>query len=153
MPALFFIKEKAMCDVYLGGTSNSKWRDAFKSEICDDISIFDPFVDTYEHYNEEEQANQTAREFFHLERCNVVAFYLDENWKGAMSLIELGDSVGRGKNVVVCAIGGARGTQKVQRYCEYRGVVFVESMEDLITTVEEFLAQIEICEANDIDFE
>ena len=66
-------------------------------------------------------------------------------------MLELGDSVAMDKQVVVCLDGDVQGKDKIKRYCEYKGVFVVTSLEDLITTVEEYIAQIDLCQQNGFD--
>jgi len=133
-------------DVYLGGASTSQWREEFKTQISSDISIFDPLLDEYQDLSEEAKANETARQLFHLENGNtLIVFYLDFNWNGTSSLLELGDSVGRGKQVIVCLDGEVMGEDKIRRYCEFRGVMIVESIEELVAMTESYLAEKELC--------
>ncbi len=137
-----------MCDVYLGGISDDVWRRTFKNEVSQDISIFDPMVDGYEEYDENKKADHSARELFHIERSDIIVFYLNEQWNGASTLLELGDSAAMDKQVVVCLDGEVQGKDKIRRYCEYKGVFVVTSLEDLITAVEEYIAQIDLCQKN-----
>ncbi len=140
-----------MCDVYLGGISCKEWRRSLKNEISQDISIFDPTVEGYDDYDEFEKSDHAAKELFQIERCDVIVFYLNEQWDGASTLLELGDSVALDKQVVVCLDGDVKGQEKIKRYCEYRGVFVVNSLDELIVTIEEYIAQIDLCNLEGFD--
>ncbi len=132
-----------MWDVYLGGLSALSWRTELKSKISDDISVFDPTVDGHEEYDEGQRADEIARQLSVMqEKCAVIVFYLNSEWKGHSTLLELGDAVGRGAQVIMCLDGEVKGKEKVERYCEYHGVPIADSLEDLITTVEEYMAEL-----------
>lgn len=132
-----------MWDVYLGGLSDHAWRDKLKSEISQDITIFDPMVDDYETFDESARANETARQLSTMqEKCAVIAFYLNSEWKGHSTLLEIGDAVGRGVQVILCLDGEVKDSEKIQRYCEFHGVLVVDSLDDLITTIEEYMAEL-----------
>ena len=140
-----------MWDVYLGGLAENDWRENFKSKIGTDVGIFDPMVDGFDRYDDSERANQTAREFTHMQdQCALVVFYFKKNWLGINSLLQLGDSVGRGKQVFVC-IDGSNGKpetldeEKIRNYCDYTGAPVLTSLNDLVMTVEEYLAELEMC--------
>lgn len=133
-------------DVYLGGLSQSEWREQLKSEISPDIKIFDPLVENYDENNNVQVHDQTAKQLYFIENGNtLIVFYLNSNWNGISSLLEIGDSVGRGKQVIVCLDGNVRGADKIRRYCEFRGALIVENFEDLISSIETCLAEIELC--------
>lgn len=133
-------------DVYLGGMSTEEWRQNFKSQVSPDIKIYDPLVEKIEDLDEAGIANQAARQLFHIENGNtLIVFYLNENWNGTTSLLEIGDSVGRGKTVIVCLDGEVVDEQKIRRYCEFRGVLVTDSFDELIPTVESYLAETELC--------
>ena len=135
-----------MYDVYLGGALDSTYLSEFKKQISADISVFDPTVDNYEHLNDVEKANQVAKELIYMEEeAKLVIFYFNSKWQGVSSLIELGDCAGRGKSVIVCIDGEVEGGERIRRYCEFRGIIITDSLEDLITTVEEYMAQVELC--------
>jgi hypothetical protein len=132
-----------MWDVYLGGLSDLSWRTKLKNEISQDISVFDPIVDGYDDFNENERANETARQLQVMqEKCAVIVFYLNSTWKGHSTLLELGDAVGRGGQVVMCLDGAVKDKEKIERYCEYHGVPVVYTLEELITAVEEYMAEL-----------
>lgn len=138
--------EKTMFDVYLGGVAAKKWREKFKSEISDDISIFDPLVENYEQYDKKEIANQAARELIYIyDKCKIIVFYLDPMWQGTTTLLEIGNAIGRGKQVVVCLDGNVNGKEKIYCHCDYHGVLVVDTIEELISAVEECAAQVELC--------
>lgn len=133
-------------DVYLGGMSTEEWRQEFKTQISPDIQIFDPLVQNFHKFDASEIANQSARQLFHIENGNtMIIFYVNSKWSGTTSLLELGDAVGRGKQVIVCLDGEVEGEEKIRRYCEFRGVLIVSDLEELISTVEACVAEIELC--------
>lgn len=132
-----------MWDVYLGGLSDQTWRSKLKNEISQDITIFDPMVEDYESYDEGARANETARQLSTMqEKCAIIAFYLNAQWTGHSTLLEIGDAVGRGAQVIVCLDGEVKDLEKIQRYCEYHGVLLVDTLDDLITTIEEYMAEL-----------
>ncbi len=139
-----------MCDVYLGGMSIYDWRSWFKTEISDDISVFDPTVQNYDTYEELEKTNQMARELIYMEKSNIVVFYINELWNGASTLLELGDAVGRGKKVILCLEGNVYECDKIERYCDYRNITLVRTLDDLVIATEECVARIYLCETEDI---
>lgn len=141
-----------MYDVYLGGVTTPQWRKEFKEQISSDISVFDPYVDKFSTYNAEDKAEQIAREFCFMDECDIIVFYF--NSKAAKSArLQLGDAVGHGKQVVVCLDGTVPGKTFIRRYCEFRGILLVESLEDLISTVEECAAELELCQLMEFDDE
>ena len=133
-------------DVYLAGYADKEWRSEFMSSISNDIKVFDPMIQNYDELDEGEYADQVARELELAETSEVVVFYLDENWKSYFSMIQLGDTVGRGKQVVVCMPNDIESEAKIRRYCEYRGIGIADNLEDLVSSVEELLAETELCE-------
>ena len=135
-------------DIYLGGVSSKSWREELKKSVNHDITFFDPMVDGYDEFSDIQKVNQSARELFYLENGNkLIIFYFNSHWNGTSSLIELGDSVGRNKGVIVCLDGEVVGGEKIRRYCEFRGVLVVDSLKELISTVEEYLSEIHLCSA------
>lgn len=133
-------------DVYLGGVTTSEWRSEFKSQISSDISVFDPYVTDTSKWNGEDKGEQIAREFYFMDQSSIVIFYFNEKTSKSGRL-QLGDAVGHEKQVVVCIDGKVPGKTFIERYCEYRGVLLVESIEDLVATVEEYSAELELCQA------
>lgn len=135
-----------MYDVYLGGVSISSWREEFKDQIGDDITVFDPMIKDYDDLDRPEQVNQSAKELTYMqEKCNLVVFYLDLLWKGTSLLLDIGDCVGRGKQVIICLQGDVENKDKIERYCDFHGVLVVHSLEDLVIATEECLAEVELC--------
>ena len=93
-------------DVYLAGVSEKEWRETFKDQISQDVRIFDPLVENYKELDEHEKANQAAKELIHMEgECSIIAFYLNAKWEGVTALIELGEAIGRNKQIIVCLEG------------------------------------------------
>ena len=133
-------------DVYLGGITSPQWRKDFKSQISSDISVFDPYLDKL---NEEDKIEQIARELYFIEQCEIVVFCLNSEKTSKSSRLQLGDAVGHDKQVIVCLDGNVEGSSYVEKYCEYRGVVVVFSVEDLVRTVEEYVAEVELCNFDD----
>lgn len=134
-----------MYDVYLGGVTSPEWRKAFKSQISSDISVFDPYI---ENFKAKDKIEQIAREFYFIEQCDIIIFYF--NAKSAKSArMQLGDTVGHGKQVIVCLDDKVKGKTFIKRYCEYRGVLLIESMEELVISVEECVAEVELCKFED----
>lgn len=138
-----------MFDVFLGGTAQDDWRREFKSAISSDITIFDPADFDCDKSNES-IANLTARELYHLEECETIVFYLlrDTPW----TVIELvpimammTESVGRGLQVIVCRDEKDEDLSYLKLYFEFHGIHAVDSLEELITSVEENVAQVELC--------
>lgn len=134
-----------MYDVYLGGVTTPKWRKEFKDQVSSDISVFDPYIETYSNYDKHDKAEQIAREFYFMSECKVIVFYLDSKTAKSARL-QLGDAVGNDKQVIVCLDGKVPGKTFIKRYCEFRGIILVESMEDLVSTVEECAAELELCQ-------
>lgn len=141
-----------MYDVYLGGVTTPEWRKEFKDQISSDISVFDPHIKTFSKYTKRDKVEQIAREFYFMDECDVIVFYL--NSKTAKSArLQLGDAVGSDKQVIVCLDGKVPGKTFIKRYCEFRGTILVESMEDLISTTEECAAELELCQSEFVDDE
>ncbi len=135
-------------DIYLGGVARREWREEFKSNVSTDLGIFDPIVENYADLSDAEISEVAAKEFFHIENGNmVIIFYLDDKWNGTTSLLEIGDAVGRGKQVIVCLDGEVTGEEKIRRYCEFRGVLITDSMENLVTSAETCLSEIDLVAA------
>jgi hypothetical protein len=135
-----------MYDVYLGGYADERWREEFCNGLNDeDITIFDPMHDDYGTFNESEKANQVAQELEMIESSSVIVFFLDPEWKSYFSMLQLGDAVGRGKQVIVCISGSIESEEKIRRYCEYRGALVADNIDDLVTYTEECLGQMELC--------
>ncbi|MHA2279817.1 MAG: nucleoside 2-deoxyribosyltransferase domain-containing protein [Promethearchaeota archaeon] len=139
-----------MYDVYLGGVTSPDWRKEFTSQVSSDISVFDPYIQKFGDYNAQDKAEQIAREFYFMDQSHVLVFYFNEK-SGKSARLQLGDAVGRGKQVIVCLDGKVPGKTFIKRYCEYRGILLVESLEDLVTTVEECSAELELCKFDDDD--
>lgn len=134
-----------MYDVYLGGVTTPEWRKKFKDQVSSDISIFDPYVLSFSKYDKQDKAEQIAREFHFMSECDIIVFYF--NSKTAKSArLQLGDAVGNEKQVIVCLDGAVPGKTFIRRYCEFRGIILVESMEDLVSTTEECAAELELCQ-------
>lgn len=133
-------------DVYLGGLSKPEWRAKLKSEISSDIEIFDPLVKDYDASNPFQVHDQTAKQLYHIENGNtLVVFYLNDEWNGTSSLLEIGDSVARGKQVIVCLEGDVKEKDKIRRYCDFRGAMVVDTLDELTSTIETYLAEVELC--------
>jgi len=139
-----------MYDVYLGGITSPEWRKEFTSQVSSDISIFDPFIKDYSKYKSKDRFEQIAREFYFMDQCSILVFYF--NSRSAKSArLQLGDAVGRGRQVIVCLDGHVKGKTFIKRYCEYRGILLTNSIEDLITTVEACASELELCQFDDED--
>lgn len=133
-------------DVYLGGLSKPEWRTRFKKEISNGVKIFDPLAETLDNTDKSQIYDQAAKQLYYLENGNIiVVFYLNEEWNGSTSLLEIGDSVGRGKQVIVCLDGNVRDADKIRCYCEFRGALVVNSLEELISVVESCLTEVKLC--------
>lgn len=139
--------DEIMYDVYLGGISVPEWRNEFKSQISSDISVFDPFIQTteFKKLKKHDKTEQVAREFYFMDQCNIIIFYIDNTTLAKSVRLQIGDAIGRNKQVVVCLAGKVIGKKYMQQYCEYRGVTVVNSIEELVSTVEEYVAQLELC--------
>lgn len=132
-----------MWDIYLGGLSDSSWREQLKSQISKDISIFDPMVENYETMDATEKANETAKQLETMrENCAVLVFYLNHEWKGHSTLLEIGEAIGRGNQIILCLEGEVKDREKIRLYCEYHGALVVESLDELISTTEEYMAEL-----------
>ena len=134
-----------MYDVYLGGATSSDWRKEFKSHISSDISVFDPYV---KDLKTQDKSEQIAREFYFMDQSDLLVFYF--NSKSSKSArLQLGDAIGHGHQVVVCLDGKVKGKMFIKKYCEYRGILLEDSLEALVSTVEECAAQLELCQLSD----
>jgi hypothetical protein len=135
-------------DVYLAGYPDISWRESFLSLIDESITVYDPIIDEYKRLNHEEKADLVASELEFIEKSEIIVFYLCKKWQSYFSMLQLGDAVGRGKQVVICIADTIDSEEKIRRYCEYRGIIVVESLDDLVSTVEEYLAEVELCAVN-----
>ena len=136
-------------DVYLGGVMTSEWREEFKAQISSDISVFDPYCEKFNVFTEEDKAEQIARELYFIEQCSIVIFYLDSSQTSKSVRLQIGDAVGHDKQVIVCLDNGVDGASYIKHYCEYRGVILDNSVEELVSTVEEYTAEVELCQFED----
>jgi len=132
-------------DVYLAGVSSQKWRKIFKKSIDKDIIVFDPYVKNFNHDDDYNKSEQIAREFYFMDNSELIVFYFNKSKSNKSVRIQLGDAIGSKKQVIVCLDGTVDGNTYVERYCEYRGVITVKSIDELITATEEYLAQVELC--------
>lgn len=139
-----------MYDVYLGGVTAPEWRKEFRAHVSSDISIFDPYIETFAKYDKHDKAEQIAREFHFMEECDIIVFYFDSKTAKSARL-QLGDAVGHDKQVIVCLDGKVPGKTYIKRYCEFRGIIMVDSVEDLVATVEECAAEVELCQLSEFD--
>ena len=139
-----------MYDVYLGGVASPEWRKDFAAQISSDITVFDPYVQDFSKYKSKDKAEQVAREFYFMDHSNILVFYFNEK-SGKSARLQLGDAVGHGKQVVVCLDGKVKGKTFIKRYCHYRGILMTESLEDLVSMVEECSAELELCQFDDDD--
>ena len=140
-----------MYDVYLGGQTTEEWREKFKDQISSDISIFDPLCKEFNTSDINEKSEQIAREFYFMEQCNLLIFYLNTIELSKSSRLQIGDAVGHELQVIVCLDGDVEGAEYIRKYCEYRGVVTTNSIEDLVLTVEEYAAELAELESFSLD--
>ncbi len=136
-----------MFDIYLAGYANTEWRNEFKDRIARDITIFDPLDPKYSSFDESEKANQIAKELELIEDSELIVFYLCPEWQSYYSMLTLGDAVGRGKQVIVLIKEGTESIEKITRYCEYRGVLIVDNIDEIVENAEEFIAQSDLVKA------
>ncbi len=136
-------------DVYLGGVTTSEWREEFKSQLSSDISVFDPYLKEFDTFTKEDKTEQIARELYFIEQCNIVVFYLNSTQTSKSVRLQIGDAVGQDKQVIICLDEGVEGASYIEHYCEYRGVILVNTMEELISTAEEYAAEVELCKFDD----
>lgn len=137
-----------MYDVYLGGVTSPEWRREFKSQVSSDINVFDPYVENFSKLKASDKSEQIAREFYFMDQSNLIVFYLNSR-SSKSARMQIGDAVGNDKQVVVCLDGAVKGKTFIRRYCDYRGVVITESLEELVSTVEEYAAELELCQFED----
>lgn len=132
-------------DIYLGGIFKKEWREKLKASLpC--VNICDPMVDDFDHEDVAKCYDQTAKQLYHIENGNLlVLFYLNSEWNGTITLLEIGDAIGRGKQVVVCLDGDVRGCEKIRRYCEFRGAILTYSIDEMIETVHGYLHEVKLC--------
>lgn len=137
-------------DVYLGGIVSKKWRDEFKKNIDADISVFDPRLNKFSTKNLPDKSEQLAREFYFMDICQIIVFYFNQS-SSKSTRVQLGDCVGSKKQVIVCLDGEVPGKAYLELYCEYRGIPVTKTLEELVVTVEEYLAQLELSKTNDTE--
>lgn len=133
-----------MWDVYLGGVSDKKWRETFKKNISSEIKIFDPYLKSYNKLNNHAKHNQFSKELCIQEDCAIAVFYLNPSWDGTSTLLELGMSIGNGKQVMVCLDGKVKGSEQIEQYCNFYGVPVCKNLEELVLLVEEFINELEM---------
>jgi hypothetical protein len=134
-------------DIYLGGVMTPEWRQQFKTQITSEtnVTVFDPYIENFQELKSQDATEQIARSFYFMDLCKVIVFYFDStNTKSAR--LFLGDAIGRGKQVIVCLNGKVTGKTFLQRYCEYRGIVITDSVEELVSTVKEYVEQVQLCQ-------
>lgn len=134
-----------MFDLYLAGEMTRDWRNSLKSALDKSITIFDPYREEYDSLTLSEQINETAKGWSLMEDAKVIVFYFGEKWGGTSSLLELGDCIGRNKQIVVFIDRNVPTEEQIQKYCEFRGVVVVKTFEDLVATCEEFVSELCLC--------
>ena len=128
--------------VYLGGTSDSWWKEEFKSQISTDIKIIDPIIVDYDKISTMQKVENIAQKLSHImSSCEIAVFYLDQNYSHS-TLLEIGECVGRNKQTIVCMTVD---DFEIKSYCEFHGIVTVNSLSDLIVATEEMVAQFNIC--------
>lgn len=132
-----------MYDIYLAGSINSEWRNFFKGSISDGVKIFDPSVANFSELLPEQKDDCAAKEFTIMEEQScIVVFYFDKNWNGHTSLLELGNIVGKGKQVFICIEDGVVAKDKILNFCDFHGVYSTSSLEDLIATVGQYFYEL-----------
>lgn len=136
-----------MFDVYLGGVSASEWRKEFKKQISPDISVFDPYVENFD--ASQEKIEQIARELYFIDESNIIIFYIDNSVVSKSIYLQLGDALGNDQQTIVCLTKDVSESSYIRNYCEYRGVLITESIEELVTTTEEYAAEVELCNFED----
>ncbi len=136
-------------DVYLAGFADVNWRNEFKNAIARDISVFDPYDKNYEEFDEHEKANHIAKELETMDESELVIFCFCPQWDSLYSSIQLGEAMGKNLQVILYLQNPGDWSKKIQRYCEYRGIMIIEDMEDLVENVEEILAQSDLVESMD----
>ena len=139
-----------MFDVYLGGYANTEWREEFKSQIARDITIFDPYDKEYDTFDAEAKANHIAKELEHIEQSEIVVFYMCKHWNSLYSMMQLGEAIGRGKQIIACIAEETEEIEKIERYCEYRGIPIVNNVDDLVANVEECIGQAEMLKSMEL---
>lgn len=123
-----------MWNVYLSESSMSaEWRDQFKEKISKDIKIFDP-----SHFDNNSFEKKTEA----MKSSDVVVFYFSEKWNGSYGLLELGESVGIGKQIIVCMKGYVTNGMKLRNYCQHHGALVCENMNDLVSMTKEYLKEL-----------
>jgi hypothetical protein len=95
----------------------------------------------FHNLEEGEQYELLAKEFYTIDTSDIIIFYLDTSDGGKSARLKLGDAVGRGKQVIVCLDGEVEGAEFIHRYCDYRGVTVCNGLNELISTVKEFVEQ------------
>ena len=138
-------------DVFLAGYADAKWRSEFGDKIARDITIFDSMTSVYHLLDNGAKANLVAQELQNIELCEIVVFYLCPEWNSLYSMIVLGAASGSGKQIIVCMEPGIQSEEKIKLYCEYKGILVVNTLDDLVESVEECLSQAEIVASLGLD--
>lgn len=120
------------------------WQTKLTEALSDlDVLVLNPRREDWDSSWEQKKENAQFREQVEweltaLEDCDVIALYFDPATKSPITLMELGIHVGSGKLVVCCPEGFYR-KGNVDIVCETYGVTQVETLEDLIEEVRNFL--------------
>ncbi len=125
-----------MYDVYVAGIPEKTWREKFKEELSDDISVFDPL------------AQESIR--YDMKNAKLIVFYFNHYWNGDGTLLYLGDVIKASKPVIICTDGNIRSSKQMDRYSEQKNVTIVNSIEELVSTAEEYIAQMELCKVDEL---
>lgn len=136
-----------MSDIYLAGYADTVWREEFKEKIANDIDVFDPFDENYDNLETHGKAELVAKELENMEKSSIIIFYICKEWVSLYGALQLGFATGLNKQIIVYLEEDAKSEEKIRRFCEYRGIVTVDTMDDLVENAEECVGQIELCKS------
>lgn len=134
-----------MYNVHLGGLSQPKWIEIAQNELRAHCNVYSPYLNNYSELTDIEKADTVAKELTAMEQSDIIVFYFNEEHVGTSAFLELGDCTGRDKIVIVCLDGNVKSKDKIQRYCEFRGIVVTTTIANLIIAIKDYCQQMTIC--------
>lgn len=124
------------------------WQDRIARDLrLEDVVLFNPRRDDWDSSWKQEASNaqfseQVNWELDHINSSDIVVFYFDPGTKSPITLMELGYVIGQdfgAKGIVVCCPDGFWRKGNVEIMCQRHDVPLVNTYEELISKVREFL--------------
>jgi len=116
------------------------WQSKIEEELMDcNVTVFNPRRDSWDNSWEQtihnpEFKEQVEWELDHLDKCDIILMYFDENTKSPISLLELGLYASSGKMIVYCPEGFWR-KGNVDIVAGRYDIKQVQSLNELLTAV------------------